>query len=516
MEIDLTSYQENYETTVRNTLTELEQSEQKYDSLVIGESLSLFHSQGAVLKAFSKLEDSHTKLQSAQQVKSMGSANENLSKNVNTSTVEAAKDTDESVKNCATAASNVQTAAQSIAKVSADIGSLYNIALATIHGSDVEQAAKETNKQINETSYLAEQASDLAMETSAYTSEIIAKQVKTSSDVCQKDMENLIKATDKEFEYWNSVYTANSATFKKAGVSEKSYEEVLTEYKKEQTSTVTAYTRSNNELNYNLDVDVSDANEFTVSFNEKYFLPNGSNENVEYYVIIVPNQKKTMLTVELAESAFSVNPERFYNVKATESTPAYTLTLSNTDVDIDGNQLTYGVDYVAFVFIEPSTAYKRSINNFMAILSAPSKSFELLTSLQAVESATYTSDTSITFEPVATQPDGASVEYRCIFIPSDKGVLPVINMDLNVANHVSLANYTPVKAGTGSNTLEITDITTDCFGDKLDFTNPAMEYLLYIVSKAEHNSPFADAGSTQPFKINPKTTQNASKAKPTK
>jgi hypothetical protein len=216
-------------------------------------------------------------------------------------------------------------------------------------------------------------------------------------------------------------------------------------------------------------------------------------------VALVPEDKQALLSLGQAEQLYahaSKGSGQFIPVTVPTGTTPSVIDFNTNKVDVYCNPLVAGNDYVAFLYIEISSDYKRFIGNFSDMLSVASQSFTLASLLPLAQKLTNTDNPSQVDTPsqvatpakkikfsVKTLCDNnikVPLKFRCIFVEvddlsalnlmrSDKFKTAPIYFNLEIAEQVSPANYISVSTSASTDNK---DKPTCCNGDNFEINIP--------------------------------------------
>lgn len=425
----MSSYNENLQTSVFNSLQALELDQKNMRSKLDASTFTLYYAEGAVITAAEKLQQANQDYTAKQTVQNQAVNCSNISTNLLAAANEQKKYIGQSVTNAAVAASNVQIASNSVLRLSSDMGSIFSILSAADYGTDIYQLALEAYNLMNETAYVAEYTSQLAMEASTLTAEVSSGTVADMAKSTNDSVTGILKVASSEFDSQASVVGADNDALSQASAAEKVAEGVLEYTNAEYKATNQAYTLNNQELNLNLMVPkkLQSAIKYTVSFNAfKAPFPNASTHAgypvSSYYIMLVKSSKQTVFNPANADSLL-LYPDRVIAIPPPADKPVITRDIFISDLnDADGDALQLGQEYVVFVFTTFTEEYKKAINNFDDYLTAPSAPFTLTNTLNAPiagKNNVVVEDTGkkqvLNFK--LTENREFKVEYRAMFLP---------------------------------------------------------------------------------------------------
>lgn len=420
----MNTYNENLRSAIVSSLQSQNTEQKDLQSQLNSSMFSLYHAEGASITAEEKLDQAKIDQGAKAEVKKQAVANSNASNNELKSATQADALVKQSVSNAAVCASNVQIAANAVTKLASDVGSIYSIINAADFDTDIYVQAKEINDLMNDTAYGAELNSQLAMETSALTSEVSSAIVLSESQSTNSAVKNLLKIASNEFDTASQAVVNDNTALAATNAKEKGIEGNFKYLTVDYNAATSAYKSINKELNQQLEVITGTSNtSFIVNFNKILNPFYETNPVKNYYLFIVKESKSNTFSISTAESLI-VKPDnrlvkpgnRFLSVVIPESnsnngdevefigtnvstqsdTVVTNVNFLNIDgngkmlLDIDGNNIDLGTNYVVFLMGVYTDEYKRSINNFSDFLSAPSLPFTITTHLNAVENSDIT------------------------------------------------------------------------------------------------------------------------------
>jgi hypothetical protein len=306
---------------------------------------TLYHAQGATITANEKLEQDNKDLKQKTEIKNAAVNNNNECVNLLSSSTQAQQYLKQSVTNTAVSAANVQIAANAIVKLAGDMGNVYSIVQAADYDSEIYKQAEDARTLMNLTAYEAEQASQMAMESSILTSEVSSAAV---LDKCKNNnnlMSGLLKILVTDFNAASENVRADSEKIAAASAAEKAaegdYKDIDIDYR----ASVSAYNSMNKGLNINLAVSKKTNQSFDVSFDlirvpfpkDKFVLQ--AEEDVEgernlfpvesYYAIVVKQSEQYTFTVTDAESIVLGHPNQCTKIDVTKITESQSGGASN-------------------------------------------------------------------------------------------------------------------------------------------------------------------------------------------
>ncbi len=418
------TFNENTQLTVTETLESFIAEEQKRQSNLSCAKQALFYAEKAVADADFKLRGTLNQLKSKKRLNAAALEVRNQGANLQSSVGNNEQNAKKLVNNIATAAADVQSAALAITRVSADIGAAYNLVSASDFDTDIYHLTKHTNDFVRKTALKAEQASLRVSEASADAAEIIAKQVGDEMGTVKKGIDNFYDDINKQVRDLTELEKAEYQAWQGQSNRERSCLGRLADANKENTASIKAFLEANDQLNYSLTPHVVDSQQIQVSFTplQVPFLhqleadakdEDGAGKQgdlragIRYFVTLVPNEKKLLFRYHEAELNFQErksscyvevkpadkpepgpgqvpdgilpgpfsSPENANNfVDATPLAQLNSIDLTKV-TDSSGEAIVPGKEYVLFLYIELPQSFKKFVNNYNDLLSAPSQRF---------------------------------------------------------------------------------------------------------------------------------------------
>jgi hypothetical protein len=250
----MNSYNDNLNSVVSASLQAQELANKQLNSQRIASMFSLYHAEGATITAFEKLQADQKTLKEKSDVQTQAVQCSNISTNLLASATQAASYVAQSVTNTSVAAANTQIAGNAILKLAGDMGNVYSIVNAADFDTEIYKQGKEAMELINQTAYLAEVATKIAMDASIRTSEVSSPVVLTKSKATNTLMGNMLQITTTDFNNASQIVTTDNANVSAASVIEKAaegnYEDIAAEYR----ASRSVYKASNEQLNLGLTV----------------------------------------------------------------------------------------------------------------------------------------------------------------------------------------------------------------------------------------------------------------------
>jgi len=525
----MNTYNDNQLLAVKKILSTISTEQSKRESAQTVAQFNLYFAVGAQLLAQEKLKKVNADYDSTMAINNQGVANSNRANNLMESTQMADQNVTAVVTNTATVAQNVQVAANAVLKLAANIGSANNIVRASEYQTDIQRMTEYANKVIRKTAYQAELASQLAMESSTYSSQIISKQVLNEATTTKSLFDDMLKRTQAELNTLTEARIAGTDKLVSANTAQRAAEGKRSIAAQEFVAVKEACAISNINLNDGLQVEATSNTDISVCF-EAFNPPfEGLQEHEQwkhkYYITVVKAYTKDSFSFDMAETRLNqFKTQRFLLLEPGSKTPVNLIVPPDTGKktsqllqDIDGNKIENGIPYVILIYQELDIAYKKEINNFSDRMSAPSAAFTLTTILAEVKELSGDKETGneLRFKPVS-MPD-ADVEYRCILLPADSlyqedatvvkcGCHKNIedNMEdsmdiwfnLAIAKEVAQVNYILAEGNNGKFEARFTDETTDNFGKLLVEGEAYIPAILSIVPEKavdSHQKPIANS-----------------------
>ncbi|WP_264537878.1 hypothetical protein [Flavobacterium sp. N1736] len=311
----MNSYSENLHSSVLASLESQEMSKKKLDSQLNSSMFTLYYAEGAEIIANDKLASATKKYNKSQKVKEQAVKTKNISTNIVMSSTQQNSYTSQSVSNLAVSASNIQIATNAIVRLASDMGSIFSIINAADYGTQIYQQSIEAYNLMNRTAYLAEVASQHAMEASACIAEVASSTVEDKAKATDTSIDNLLKIANTDFTNMSAVVATENDAKAAASVNTKAAQGVIESNKVELEAAKVAYNLNNKRLNYNLRVRVPKnvTSSYDVAF-DYYKAPFGTDEKgtntpelglqnpvKSYNLFLVKDSKKSIFSTSAAE-----------------------------------------------------------------------------------------------------------------------------------------------------------------------------------------------------------------------
>jgi hypothetical protein len=476
----MNTYNDNLRTNVVSSLSDQETEIIQAKGALDAQEISLYYAQGQRISASEKLGGTLKSYEAQQKIQAAAVHNNDLVGNLNDAATQEKKYVDQSVTNVAIAASNVQLATNAIVRLAGDMGNILGIVNAADYDTQIYHEALEVKDFMDETAYLSEVASQLAMEASMKISEVSASTVLNQATNTKGQINTLYTNLTAQFNTISQALAADNVAMSDASAIEKKSEGLTEELNTDYYSVLSAYKLNNQELNLGLDVpndSLYKTNTFyTVRFNQYQppFREIKEKAVAAYYIMLVKETSKSTFSSASADSLLG-NKEQFVRIEPTSVSPLPMKSLSARPLpitpydfnqkimltelkDSDGQALSLGVNYVVFVLVELTDAFKKKINIYEDILTAPSMAFNLTNELNSpMPSKTnlvckYDEliGTTLSFQLVENK--NYKVEYRVMFLPDNRKLVQDLltvealrNLELEVHRLEEIANlYDPV------------------------------------------------------------------------
>lgn len=392
----MNTYTDTLQQSITGILTDLNDQQTELQSVQTAAQYTLYYAQGAERTARTKLQRTNVQVVNTCTINDQAVINNNQVWNLVASATDAKTNVSASGTNMATAAANVQIASNAVALLASDLGAALSIASATLYGTDTYTKIASANTYINEVANQARRASLKAMEASSYIAEVSAGDVLTQAQSAQAKIVSLQKATLADFNQYSALQNTENQTVSQTSQTEKQAEGSLRKAAKEYSAITMVYDNANTQLNLDLDVRVFNSQQIQVQFNRlpSPLPPFATNEAAtiqldappavpSYFLTLVAESQVAMVNNDIANQMFAQLGDQgtsFWPVRIDESTIRQTAAMQPV-MDMYGNALGPGSQYVVYVYAELTTAYKRYLNNFSDFLSAPSQGFVMATPL---------------------------------------------------------------------------------------------------------------------------------------
>lgn len=362
---------------------------------------SLYYAQGALFTAESIASETQVEYEENLTIERQAVNVNDISNSLLTTAKLANKYLANSVNNAAVAAANVQIASNAIVLLASDVGSIYSIVSAANASTDICEQSKLANDLMEDTAYLAEVASQHAMEASQETAEVSGAAVQTGAEITNNSVTSLYDIAAADLKSSEELLASNNDKYATASAAEKVAEGNLEDSNVGYFAAESAYDLSNKELNLHLEAEQTSDNplEYEVKF-DYYYSPFDDVEDDDleveyqekypveaYFVMLVKNKNKSTFSMATAEYllTFTEEEKRYKKVDPWHrhrGHPQASITLDRNDLyDSDGEMMRAGEEYVVFVLAELLDEYKKRLNNYSDYLTAASLPFSLTSTL---------------------------------------------------------------------------------------------------------------------------------------
>jgi hypothetical protein len=521
----MNTYSENLQKTVSSTLDGLYAEEQKIQSDQRSAEYNLYYAQGALISSGDHKAHTHEQLIGARMVNEQAVLCDNIVVNLAETASEQQSNTTTAISNVATAAANIKAASNSISKIAANVGSALNIALASCYNTDIYKKTQQANHFISETANEAEYTSQLAMEASSKSSELMSSDVVANVTTSKNALEALLTELTDAVGKLTTQYEGDQLTENNDKKAERKAEGVLKDAKSELLGVEGSITTANTKLNLELActltpedgaIEVS-SSEYLAPFNPTPAnLPTIPLATSQQFVFFAKASTQSSITLEQIETLFgeyytaegnshSTTPANRFYLMATSNgqqhqsiTKHYAGSNNSNLVDIDGHAIALGQQYIAYVYVVLNLDYQRYIGVYDNVISSPSASFTPTLNLPSVSQIHVDADSiEVTFNQPSCQGEGeVHLDCRVMLLPENKpdesGLLNCSDYDIvpfyfntAIAQQVSSANYITGNLSGSSVTVNITSDTTDNFGDPLDDSGDTTYYVAVLCLPAD-------------------------------
>jgi hypothetical protein len=437
----MNTYNDNLRTNVVSSLSDQETEIVQAKGALDAQEISLYYAQGQRISASEKLGLTLKNYEEQQKIQAAIVNNNDLAINLNDAATQEKKYVDQTVTNVAIAASNVQLAANAIVHLAGDIGNIFGIVNAADYDTQIYHDTEEVKNYMDETAYLAEVSSQTAMETSMKISEVSSNTVLQQSTSTSGQISSLYTNLTGQFNTISQTLAANNVALSDASAAEKKSEGITEDLNTDYYSAMAAYQYNNNELNLGLSVPGGKLYRsntfFTVKFNAYQAPFPGSTINAvsAYYIMLVKDSSKSTFSLASADN-LTGNPGQFVKIengphildgrKVTNPYEFKQQIVITELKDSDGEAIKLGLDYVVFVLVELSDAFKKKINIYEDLLTAPSMTFNLTNELSSpipsktniIVKSSVGEGSTLTFS--LTENKNYPVEYRVMFLPDNR------------------------------------------------------------------------------------------------
>jgi hypothetical protein len=517
----MSSYNENLQKTISSTLNSLYADQQKMQSEQRSAQYNLYYAQGAQINTGDSLANTNQQLEDAQNINTQAVLCDNAVINLLATSTTLQANTTTAVSNVAAMAANIKVASNSISKVAANIGSALNIALASSYDTDIYKRTQQANYFISQTANDAEYTSQLAMEASSQCSELMSTDALNSVTASKTQLEALLSVTNADVSTLSEQSVVDQQALNNDKKAERKAEGVLQDANCELKGVDESVDNANSQLNLDVTVDLEPSSNTLIVSSQIYdkpfqdntqlniTVPSASATPPEQYVFIAKASNQSSVTLEQVETLFgeyksndaSIN--RFYQMTTKSSASQLEASLlyggAEAVLDIDGDKIVAGGEYVAFVYVELSLDYQRYIGVYDNMVSSASASFTPVYLMPAIKDISVSGET-ITIDAGVDGQSELRAEFRVMLLPKNKpsesglmtspefGKIPFY-FNVPISQQVSSANYISHKvqykgATEQQFTIDIGSIAdvTDNFGSPLVMND---EYVVAVLSLPE-------------------------------
>lgn len=519
----MNSYNEDLQSEVSYILQNQQRETENLTSISNAQLLTLYYASGAVISTASVLQAQKEKQAFAALIMKQTTESNAICNNLMISAAQSAQYLKQSTSNTALAAANIQIAATAVVKLAGDISSIYNVIEAADFDTEIQQQALLLNTCIEQTASAAETASQLALEASVLTSEVSADTLLKKAKSVNTGMNDLMRIVGGDYDKIAAEVLTAEAGFLEAIMSRKNAEGSFADSSAKLKALSEAYSTINTELNLDLKAGftLEQQTALEISFNlvKSPFVQKDTTAFYpvkDYYIFLVKEKNKSVFSNENAESMLHRFPDQYIHVDQLnpEKTQVYKvynyLQIPGAEKtmyalkDSDGEEIFPGVNYVAFLLVVYQEAYKKQLNNYSDLLSAPSQAFYLthpLATAQSIKTDVTNKGwpKNIMFSVEETPGTKGQVEYRCILLhQSEKHQGNEIDFlfNLPLALQVSAASYTISGKSVGesnSRSFSLPVSSTDNFGNELETGKYYIPVILSVFAgKAENAISFTN------------------------
>jgi hypothetical protein len=368
----MNTYQEKLFSTVNETLAGLRAQRAIRMSQENCDEFSLYYAQGASCSSQNKLDKTSSEYDAVHAMNEQAVTCNSQSDSLIVSTSLTDKSTKKSALLAQKSAESIQLASNAIAHLAADIGSALNIVFAADYGSDIAEMTKNVNHYIREAAYSAENTAQKALEAATAAAEITPGQIKESTGQTSKSIKALLKETTAQTVLLNAQKEAELLKYSDKINNEKTASGALLNAKSLTSAANLSFGLSNREMNLGLDVTPTSANEISVSFHKEHAGFTGADipERVAgHYIVLVKSERRQAFNPDAARTLYESSPDRFTTLTSHKKVCV------EVSKDADGHHIKPASRYVAFLFTELTSSYKKYLDDQDDLLSAATDSF---------------------------------------------------------------------------------------------------------------------------------------------
>lgn len=429
-------FNQQLEQAVKAVNTKLQQSELAQSNNVKAAKLGLYYAHGLTSKNTNQLAEDQAKNVETGKQNEVASTAVTICQNILTAANAALLDASNTTSNASATAANIQKAANALTNLSANVASVLAVATSLDKGSKIQRLVEKANKATKKAAELAEEAGLIALDVTVKASQSRAAGTVNQAGTVKGNMTTLSKSLTDTFSKQQEVINGELSTLHEAITGE---HEQAGNYKTalaEDNALISSSSFINTYINHNLTFKLTDTNggKFELSFYPFKEKEEGETIISEYRVLIAKEDDAASFNTEYAKAAphyvsIPVTPNaKRYTVKYV--TPNYLKSPGhkkeddeNVARDYTGAPVNRAVPYVFFVYVIYTNEYQNQSNDTNGVLSLPSSSFTLKTSLPVVDAPKNTS--------IAFYKKDASDSVRIAFkVPTNEMVL-TSGIDMN-------------------------------------------------------------------------------------
>jgi hypothetical protein len=427
----MNTYNDNLQDTVNKTLAVLSTGQARLNAEKVANDYLLYNAQGVEIKAYETQLETAGLEELGRNINHLVLLSELQISDLQLSATGANDRIALSVTNMATAAASVNIASNAVVALAADIGAALNNTIASLLDTEVYRQVAHANSCINKVASEAEALSRLAMDASSKASEVIIQSVLNETADVRSALDILFAASQATLADFSSRLIADNAAAGQALTLERQAEGGVKAIDSLMKANRRAYQNANSQLNMGLTIEVYSGSEIGVSFHN-WSAPMPASEDAEpknlkfladkpYRLMLLPFEQATTFTIDQAEQLLERNRRDDYLLENNDQQPIKVILKK----DVNGDPVSPGKRYVAYLHIELSMEYRRSIDNFANLLTSPSLPFIPATDLPlarksgshtAAASATESVLTTLHFSTTGNELGHKKLEFRCILI----------------------------------------------------------------------------------------------------
>ncbi|MEB0172986.1 hypothetical protein [Undibacterium sp. CCC1.1] len=295
------------------------------------------------------------------------------------------------VPDAAAVAADVQASSEAITLLASDLGTILSIATASLSETAVYTHSAQANSLMNEVANQAHTLSNQAMHAAASTAEIVAAACLVMTVSAKSTIDTILDATQAALNELNIAYASDQQAVHDATAPERQAQANLKQADGSLSAIELTYRNARRQLDRGVHVELISERKITIEFSSwlspgsaftttaisKIVIPDADPHD---YLILLPQEESvnftlTQATQLLLQSSDAGSTESgLLKLISSEHAGIRKATVLLT-VDALARPIIPGQPYVALVLTSLALAYQQYLNQFLPLLSAPSRPF---------------------------------------------------------------------------------------------------------------------------------------------